>query len=269
MSRTIFRQLCGTRLYGMAHQTSGYDIIEIYLEDNISKIFGLSEVQSSSTCDYRKKNYELRFFADMVKDGQFLALDVLYGKPSLNENFKLFNLLFRNDKTIHKLIDSGKIYTRVSNFLRSTKSKIIGDDPKTPEQYDYSKYGYRPKLYSHYIRLACSAMHLFTKGFWPAEFSVHCAGTVDQLKKVRTFPEKTALSVIERDLEKIPQLLKQTYETRQYEYHLDYDYLEYAVFRMYLKTLKNYHSSNKNRYDKLVLGDSVITPQTQLELVTA
>ena len=86
MSKLIFRTLAGSRLYGVATETSDYDYKGIFLEDLHELLQKERNVKTSSDGKTEEELFSLNYYMRLLSQGQVIPVDMLFAPPAFWTN---------------------------------------------------------------------------------------------------------------------------------------------------------------------------------------
>jgi predicted nucleotidyltransferase len=172
--KLICQYLGGSQLYGLSTPSSDTDLRGIFVNDNLSDIFGLTKnehyLKQDDTADISYK--ELRAYLKLLANGNSEALEALWAPEdafNMNEDdFKVFRELRK------EFTDAEKIFRCLSGYAQGELRLANGERTGklgSKRKNTIDQYGFSYKNFVNLFRLYYTGIEFFRTGVYLVDFT--------------------------------------------------------------------------------------------------
>jgi predicted nucleotidyltransferase len=182
--------LGGSHSYGLNMPASDNDYRGVYLDTNISSIIGLNknELQQTQNEKVDEVMTEFRHTLRLLRQANTQTIELLF-----NEEWLICSPLWRQVQTYrHLLVDSERLYKCLKGYMQGEIRLANGERTgrlggKRKEAID--KYGFSPKNWVQYYRLAWAGKVYFEEGYFPVNIKKVDPVLAANLLDIKTKPQ--------------------------------------------------------------------------------
>lgn len=207
----------GSHAYGLSTPTSDDDYRGVFVNTDASHLVGLKrdEVLVTQNDTEDKVLTEFRHAFKLLRASNTQMVELLYTNkwehldPAWELVIKYRSSLVSSEKLFNALRGYMQGELKLANGVRTGK---LGG--KRKEAID--KYGFSPKNFVQYFRLAMAGRIYFQKGYFPVDMSVENPNYCSWLMHIKTTPDKLDVGYLNDEAKKAEENLVLDYESKKY-----------------------------------------------------
>jgi hypothetical protein len=234
--KIICKMLGGSRAYGLENESSDYDYRGVFLNTDVNTIIGLDKNDHVEIPGEDTKYKELRRFLNLLKRGNTEAMEILFSEEYIEVDPLFLDL--KNRK--YSFVSSVNMFKCLRGYMQGELKLSNGErtgqlGSKRKEAIE--KYGFSPKNFCSYFRLAQAGITLFNNGY----FTVRVEGALREfLLKIKNNPEFFKVEDLNAlAIEKEKQLVL-AFEDRVYDHTFDDALANEYIFKAYYPLLQSF-----------------------------
>ena len=232
--KILCKYLGGSHAYGLSTPNSDQDFRGVFINDEVKHLIGLSRHDHQLCQDGSKDESfkEFRHALQLLRNANTEMVECLFNENWLEITPEWEQVI----KFRHSLISSEKLFGCLRGYMQGELKLANGERTgklggKRKESID--KFGFSPKNFVQYFRLAMAGRVYFQQGYFPVDITKENPDFGKWLMMIKTRPELVSVGYLNEEAEQAERHLRLDYESRKFTSYFHEDLADKLCLKTY------------------------------------